>query len=218
MILFAGEADPVLPDADDGGDDADLERAAFEHLALLDMRFQISDVASAFVSCARPAGETGFAQRVAHRFAAGAVARGVDIFFGDAADIGAAAEETAEMAFLVAPGRDFDGAMPRGIGIDDAGSLQRIDDAERAIEPSGVVLAFKMGAGQQFRSRPGAGAQHIADAVDVSRQPGVGQLLRKPVQRADMRLGEGRLVHAGLVGADGAERIEIGENAGAVDV
>ena len=113
VILFAGEADPVLPDADDGGDDADLERAAFEHLALLDMRLQIADVTPAFAGRARPAGETGFAQRVAHGFAAGAVARGVDIRFGDAADIGPAAEKTAEMAFLVAPGRDFDGAVQR---------------------------------------------------------------------------------------------------------
>ena len=31
-----------------------------------------------------------------------------------------------------------------------------------------------------------------------------------------MRLGEGRLVHAGLVGADGAQRVEVGEHARAV--
>jgi len=30
-----------------------------------------------------------------------------------------------------------------------------------------------------------------------------------------MRLGKGRLVHAGLVGADGAECVEVGEHAGA---
>ena len=117
VVLLAGEADPVLPDADDGGDDADLERAAFEHLALLDMRLEISDVAPALAGRARPAGETGLAQRIAHRLAAGAVARGVDIGFGDAADIGAAAEETAEMAFLVAPGRDFDGAVRSGSAL-----------------------------------------------------------------------------------------------------
>src|SRR5205823_8946225 len=50
MILFAGERDPVLPDADDGGDDANLEAAAFERLALLDMRLEITDVAPAFAS------------------------------------------------------------------------------------------------------------------------------------------------------------------------
>ena len=48
VILLAGEGDPVLPDADDGGDDADLQRAAFERLALLDMGFEISDMAAAF--------------------------------------------------------------------------------------------------------------------------------------------------------------------------
>ena len=33
-----------------------------------------------------------------------------------------------------------------------------------------------------------------------------------------MRLGERRLVNAGLVGADAAERIEIGKDPGAIDV
>ena len=32
-----------------------------------------------------------------------------------------------------------------------------------------------------------------------------------------MRFREGRLVHAGLVGADGAERVEVGEDAGAIE-
>ena len=66
VILLAGEGDPVLPDADDGGDDADLEAAAFERLALLDMGFEISDVAAALAVRARPAGKTDLAQRVAH--------------------------------------------------------------------------------------------------------------------------------------------------------
>src|SRR5258708_4367829 len=37
VILLAAKGDPVLPDPDDGGDDADPETAAFEALALLDM-------------------------------------------------------------------------------------------------------------------------------------------------------------------------------------
>ena len=44
MVLLADKIDPVLPDADDGGDDADRKPAAFERLALLDMRLQISDM------------------------------------------------------------------------------------------------------------------------------------------------------------------------------
>jgi hypothetical protein len=44
MILLAAEGDAVLPDADDRGDDTDAEIAAFQRPALLDMRFDISDM------------------------------------------------------------------------------------------------------------------------------------------------------------------------------
>ena len=87
VILLAGKADPVLPDADDGGDDSDRKPAAFKCFALLDMRLQISDVPAAFGRHARPAGKTGIAQGVPHGPAAAAVARGVDISLGDAADV-----------------------------------------------------------------------------------------------------------------------------------
>ena len=145
-----------------------------------------------------------------------AVARGVDIGFGDRADIGPAAEETAEMSFLVAPGCDFDRAVDIRIGIDDAGGFERIDDAERPIEPARIVLAFQMRAGQQFRSGFRAGAEDIADAVDLGREACLGQPLHQPFQRTHMRFRERRLVNASLVGADAAERIEIGKDAGAI--
>src|SRR5665213_2169198 len=103
VILLARKTDPELPDADDGGDDADRKGAAFERLALLDMGFQISDVTPAPGVFARAAGEPGLAQRLPHGPAARAVARRVDIGLGDRADKGAAAEKTAEMAFLIAP-------------------------------------------------------------------------------------------------------------------
>ena len=111
VVLFAGEADAVLPDPDDGRDDADSETAAFERLALFDMGFEISDMPPAFATAAGAAGEAGVAQRVTHALAAVAVACCVDIGFGDAADIGTAAEEVSEMPFLVAPGRNFDRAV-----------------------------------------------------------------------------------------------------------
>ena len=218
VILLAGKHDPVLPDADDGRDDADLECAAFERLALLDMGLDISAMASAFDVDACPAGESSLAQRIAHGLAAAAVARRIDIRLRDTADIGPAAEEAAEMSFLVAPGCDFDSAAGIGIGIDDPGRFERVDDAERPIEPAGIVLAFEMRSRQQFRSRLGTGAEHVANAVDLGRQPGFGQPLRQPVQRADVRFGEGRLVDAGLVGADGTECVQVGEDPGAVGV
>src|SRR5205814_8981036 len=42
VILLTSKCDPELPDTNDGGDDADLETTAFERLALLDMRLEIS--------------------------------------------------------------------------------------------------------------------------------------------------------------------------------
>ena len=143
VVLFAREGDAVLPDPDDGRDNSDSEAAAFERLALFDMGFEISDMPPAFATAAGAAGEAGLAQRVTHAVAA-AVACCVDIGFGDAADIGPAAEEVSEMPFLVAPGRNFDRAACIRIAIDDAGGFERIDHAERSIEPARVVLAFQM--------------------------------------------------------------------------
>src|SRR6202171_1852807 len=57
MVLLTGKCDPVLPDADDGGDDADRETAALQRLALLDMRLEISDMPAAFGLRARAAGQ-----------------------------------------------------------------------------------------------------------------------------------------------------------------
>src|SRR5476651_1010647 len=65
---------------------------------------------------------------------------------------------------------------------------------------------FEMRPRQQFRPGFRGCAEHIADAVDRRREPCLGQPLRQPFQRAHMGLRERRLVNAGLVGADAAER------------
>jgi hypothetical protein len=91
------------------------------------------------------------------------------------------------MAFLVAPGGDLDRAGRVRIGIDDARSFGRIDHTKRSIEPAGVVLAFEMRARQQLRPGFAAGAEDVADAVDVGHEAGLGQPLRQPFQRAHMR-------------------------------
>ena len=79
VILLAIEGDPVLPDTYDGSDDADAEIAALECFALLNMRFEISDMPPAFSLHARPAGKTHLAQGVPHGTAAAAIACGVDV-------------------------------------------------------------------------------------------------------------------------------------------
>ena len=122
------------------------------------------------------------------------------------------------MPFLVAPCRDFDGAVGVRVGIDNSGGFEGIDDAKRPIEPAGEILAFEMRSGQQFRPGFCTRAEHIADAVDRGGEPRLGKPLRQPLQRAHMRLGEGRLVDAGLVGADAAERVEIRKDPSAIGV
>ena len=121
------------------------------------------------------------------------------------------------MTFLIAPRRNFDSAFGGGIGIDDAGSFERVDDAKRSIEPARIILAFQVRAGQQFGPGFWTVAEHIANAVDRGGEAGLGKPPGQPFQRAQMRLGERRLVNAGLVGADVAQRMEIGQDAGAIE-
>src|SRR5450759_5907467 len=113
------------------------------------MRLQISDMPPGFGRDAGAAGKTHIAQGLAHGPAAGAVARGIDVRVGYTANIGSAAQEMAEMSFLVAPCCDFDGALDARLGIDHAGGFEGVDDAERSIEPAGEILTFEVGSGQQ---------------------------------------------------------------------
>src|SRR6266702_286330 len=130
VVLLPDKIDLVLPDADDGGHDADREVAAFERVSLLDMRLQISDVPSRLSSDARASGEPYIGERLAHGAAAGAVARGIDVGLGHLPDIRAGAEKMAKVSFLVAPSSDFDGAIQRRIGIEDPRGLDRVDVAD----------------------------------------------------------------------------------------
>ena len=113
-ILLTDEIDLVLPDADDGGDDADRKATAFERVALLDMRFQISDVPARLGGNARSSCEPHVGECVPHGAAAGAVACGINVGLGHLPDIGARTEEVSKVSFLVAPGGNFDRAFERG--------------------------------------------------------------------------------------------------------
>src|SRR5258708_7803358 len=99
------------------------------------------------VTRGRP-GKPGVLQRLPHGPIAAAVAGSVDLGLGDAADVRPAAEEAAEMPFLIAPCRDLDRAADGRIGIDHARGFEGIDDAQRPVEPARVVLAFEMRPGQ----------------------------------------------------------------------
>ena len=52
----------------------------------------------------------------------------------------------------------------------------------------------------------------------ISSQPCLWKPLRQPLQRAHMRLREGRLVNAGLVGTDATERIEIRKDPSTIEM
>ncbi len=122
------------------------------------------------------------------------------------------------MALLVAEHDDVDAEVGgRGILGDRACRFQRIDAAERAVEPSRIILAFEMRAGQSlFAVRPAA-AENVGDAVDFRFKPGLAHAVRKPFPRRDVLIRQRRPMHAGLVGAEGRQRTKIGQDAFGID-
>jgi len=79
-----------------------------------------------------------------------AVPCGVDVRLGHAADVRPAAKETAEMPFLIAPCRDFDGAVCVRIRIELRGRLRAHTRRQRAHRASREILAFEMRSGNNF--------------------------------------------------------------------
>ncbi len=210
--------DPEIPDADDRLDDADAQPGRVERVALLDMRFEIADIARRVDPLARPAGKPGARQRLAQRRAVVAASGLVDLVLAERADERAAAEIIAVMAFLVGPGGDLD-AEPGAIRIGGkgAGQFEPVDHAQRAVEPAAIGLGLAVRADQQPAPRPGIAADHIADAVDHRVEPGLAQLVGEPMPRRDIDRRIGRAVDAGLVAAEFGKPIEVGDDALSVD-
>src|SRR5262249_55124934 len=57
VVLLAGQHHPVIPDTDDCLDDADAQPAGVKRVALLDMGFQIAEIARWVDALAQPSGE-----------------------------------------------------------------------------------------------------------------------------------------------------------------
>jgi hypothetical protein len=131
MVLFADQRDPVIPNADDRLDDADPQSGRVERVPLLDMRFEIADIARRIDPLTRPSGKAGALQCLAQRGSVVAAAGLVDLVFGERVGKRAAAEIIAVMAFLVRPGGDLDAAI--WIIVKDAGELQPIDDTQGTV-------------------------------------------------------------------------------------
>src|SRR5581483_9504977 len=96
-------------------------------------------------------------------------------------------------------------------------SFQRVDAAERAIEPARMVLRLEVRARQCLGAARLALSQNIADAVDRGLEPGRRALLGEPVARRDVFGRERRPMHAGLVGTEGTQLVEIAEEAVRLD-
>ncbi len=150
MVLLTGQNHAVIPDADDGLDDADAQPAGVERVALLDMRFEIADIMPGIDPLARTIGKAGAAQRLAQRSPVVATPDPVDFFLGKGVGKRAAPKKITVMAFLVGPGGNLD-AEPgapriRGKG---AGELDPVDHPQRAVEPAAIGLGLAVRAHQQ---------------------------------------------------------------------
>ncbi len=192
--------------------------ARVERVALLDMGFEIADMAAGFEMFARPAGEPGPRQRLAQRRAVVAALRLVDLVLAERADERAAAEIAAVMAFLVGPGGDLD-AEPGAIrvGGKGAGQFQPVNHPQGAVEPAAIGLGLAVRADQQPPPRPGIAADHIADAVDHRLEPGLAQLAGEPMPRLDIDRRIGRAMDTGLIAAEFGKPTEVGDDALSVD-
>src|SRR3984893_1860065 len=218
MVLFAVERHPVVPNADDSLDHADAQPAGVERVALLDMRFEIADIALGVDPLALTIGKTGALQSLAQRCAVVATPDPVDFFFGESVGKRAAAEKVAVVALLVRPSGDLD-AEPRTAGVHGKGRgrLEPVDPPERAVEPAAIGLGLAVRADQQPPPGRAVAADHITDAVDHRIEPGLAQLVGEPMPRLDIDRRISRAVDAGLVAAELGEPPEVAEDARSVN-
>ena len=67
------------------------------------------------------------------------------------------------------------------------GGFQRIDAAKRPIEPTCMVLAFKMRSRERLATARTALAEDVGDAVDLGIEPCLAHPGREPLPRSDVR-------------------------------
>src|SRR5712691_7041896 len=96
VVLLAAKGDPIIPDADDALDDADPRFGRIERVALLDMGFEVADIARRIDELARPAGKAGLNKRLAQPFPFAARGR-LDLRIAQPAGKRPAAEHVAVM-------------------------------------------------------------------------------------------------------------------------
>src|SRR5215472_4499844 len=108
MVLLADEGDPIVPDADNRLDDADTQSARVERVALLDMRFEVTNVTQWLDPLIGQPSKTSAFERRTQWHPVIAAAGLVGLFLGERIGKGPAAEKIAVMAFLIRPRGDLD--------------------------------------------------------------------------------------------------------------
>src|SRR5690606_20928988 len=103
VVRYAFECHPVLPYPDDARDDAQVQIARFQNVALLDVGLDIGDVVLRIAHDARPARQAGALEGIAQLDAARWIESLVDLLLGEVAAEGPAANEVTEMTLLVCP-------------------------------------------------------------------------------------------------------------------
>src|SRR5262249_35440768 len=172
MVLLADNRELVLPDPHNGSDHPNLEVGILKRVALLDMRLEEGDVARWIDEMTWAASPARGCQRVAHRNAGGAIDCAIDFALFQHANERTAAEEAAKMPLLVAEDGDVNTeVLCCRILRNGPGGFQRIDAAKRPIEPTGMVLAFKMRSRESLGSTRTALAEDVGDAVDFGIEP-----------------------------------------------
>ena len=184
MVLHALEHDTELTNADNARHHADLELVGLQPVALLDVGFQIAGIRLRIDHHARPACEARLAQRIAQGNAGRAVHALVDVALRQLTARRTAAQKEAEVPLLVAPGADIDAVIRKSrIGLDRPRRLQRIDDAQRPIEPPGIVLALQMRPRKDLAPLRPREPKHVPNAVDDGLVPERIELSLQPLQR-----------------------------------
>src|SRR5215472_586704 len=218
MVLLADEGDPVVPDADNRLDDADTQSAGVERVALLDMRFEVTNVTQWLDPLIGPLGKARTVERFTQRRPVIAAAGLVDFLFGERIGKGAAAETIAVMAFFVCPSGDLDTEPATGgVRSKSAGEFEPVDHPQRTIKPTAIGLGFAVRADEEPALRLRITADHIADPVDYRVEPGFTKLAGQPLPRLDVDGRIGRTMHAGLVAAEFRKPFQIGDNALSID-
>lgn len=208
MIADAGKPHAVLMDADDAGDDAEVEAARLQIVALLDVGFQISEIAGGIDGSPLETGKAGAVKRLPQHHPGREISGAIDLGFIQHANRRAAAEETCKMRLLIGEDGRVHARAAGCAGLKERpGDFQPIDDAHCAIEPASVVLRIGMRADEQQPPRRRVLADYVADPVHSGGKAGFLHTRHQPAACRHVVRRIGGTVDAGLVGSERAEPV-----------